>query len=317
MTERFIPTEEIARLVAGSYEAQIAGLTEAITSDRERLFGKGVQRVKVIATFKDRAVAMAEDGRFVNVRFEMSATGVPTLVEHEALAVRVIEEKDLPGFVHSQASKAVDACMSGDESRVQELIAGLLRVAPTRPAIAEDRIVESVRAELAEIRPWQKVYEQRLPRIQATLKGESLALLDQSKIEPKYRKIYDGSMLPLKVEGFRGLVQSDLNYLKERVTALYHLVSVSLSSAKRALQTKDLSEEESAKTFSTLAEDLLVDTKRLVHLVTEGAAQVHGVAEQGRLYDAIVARLPQQETAGMFVRIMAERLIAASKQGRA
>jgi hypothetical protein len=313
VTPRYVATEEISKLTAGSFENLTARVRTAVVADRKRLFGEDQSRLNVIATFPKRAIVASAAGNFVNVVFEETTSGTVMIVEHSSLTVPTIDESELPVFLRRQALKAVDALSIGNRSGARELVAGLLRAVPAKRPVVESTLLASIAGELQVEKPWQKILSARTAKIHTAI-GEAVSLLQKGKLEPKFGQLYSGSITGAKLEGYRDLVRNDLGYLKSRVSALADLVESSVTAAKPVVAAADLGKDEAASLFNSFAEDLLLDTKRLVQIVTEGIIHLGGVDSQGRLYDAIVNRLHQQEVAGRFVFEMAKRLTSASRQ---
>ncbi len=312
--ERFIPTEEIARLSKGSFEAQISTLGGVVTENKKALFGESVGEVKIVATFPGRCVVLSEGGQFVSVRYEPGANGSPRIVGHEKLTIPVVEGADATAYIRKEALKAVDAFMNGDVKGASELTHSVLQLSQrVGHGLNESKVLGMVEIEMKSGRPWQKIYKERLVRIRSTV-SDKIGLVESAKLDPKFARLYSGKEPADKLEGFRDLVQEDLRYLKDRVTALGDLVEASLESAKPVLASKDLSKEEAALTFRSFAEDLLHDVRRVAQIVNEGSKRFSKVESLGKLYDSIVMYLYPREVAGQFVREMSERLIAAGGQ---
>lgn len=312
MAETFVPVQEIRQLTAGSYETRISQLQKAVHKESKRLFGASGLKVEILATFEDRCVAVASNGKFVNAAYKM-VEGAAVLVAHESITIPLVAEADVPAFLESEAKRAVDAWLVGNKSESTSLLTALARCMPSKPAVEEKKVVEALQVELSTARPWQGVLKERSARIRSLVGAEALAALESAKLSEKYRHLAAGSIEEDKIEGFRGLVESDFGYLKDRVSRLCDLVDASLASSIPVLASRDLKEEESMRGFRSFAEDLLADTRRMLQIVSETTKTVRDVRNLGTIYDAIVSKHHDLEVAGTFVHEMAGRIVAEAK----
>jgi hypothetical protein len=308
---RFIPTQEMQRLTRGSYEQTISRLDEAVQETVESLFGEKID-THVLGTFPGYALVAAEDGRCLRLKFEESASGEIHFVQKEEVEVTSYAEDDLEDFLRTESEKVIELFNQGHQTEALDRLRGLSKYSDKWDSSenAED-MVETWMHTLNRNRPWKRLYEARRDKIHRSL-WDSLKSLEDSRLRPKFQRLYDGSSINEDLEGYRDLVVDDLVALHERINVLKQQVQGAYATIRvTAPRMEEAGEGETMTTFTAFSEDLLEDLSRINTISTEAPKQVSQVGLLGKLHDQLVERLFSMEVAGGFISQMATRLSAA------
>jgi len=298
----FIPTEEVRRLTRGSYEHLVARLEGILQEKADTLFEEKGCSAKLLGTFSGYALASSDSGKCLRIKYEESDKGRLHIVGSEPVEVKTVSEDDLHGFLRSESERVLRLYDRGSVTEAVTRLKGLVRqVGGWTPPDKEETVVESVLASLDRSRPWWGLYNERKDHI-LTYLGEDAG--SSVTLRPKFFKLYDGSMADKDLERYRDLVAEDLLVLQGKIQKLF----VQVESARATLADLPLTEDDTARTFSAFAEDLLEDLDRVARAASELPKQVRRVDSLGRLHDRLTTRLHDMGIASEFVSQMANRL---------
>ena len=307
---RFVPTEEMLRLTRGSYESLISSLDEAVQAQAESLFGSKVE-THVLGTFPGYAlVAAADDGRCLRVKYEQASGGGIHIVQTESIDVPSYDEENLDEFLQTESEKVLDLFRKGSVEEAEDRLRSLVTFTGKWTGPKAD-LTESWFEALHRGRPWLRLYEARKDRIHRAL-WDNLKALEDSRLRPKFQRLYDGSSIKEDLAGYRDLVVDEfgtlntrINELKQKIQGAYAAIRVTTPRMEEA------GEGDMMTTFTAFAEDLLEDLSRINTIATEAPEQVNRLDLLGRLYDQTVERFYKMEVAGGFISQMATRLSEA------
>lgn len=313
MNVQFVPTEEMQKLLKGSFEHVSSKVEHAIQKDKVRIFGEDAGAVKVLGTFPGYAVAAAAPGKFARVKFEEAQNGTVKITNHELLKVPVFTNENVSEFLMGEARSVVEDWNKGNLEAAIDRARGMLPFVQERIQQSEAQIVESIVLGIRADRPWKNLYAERADEIRKFVRSE-LAELDQAKLTPKFERLYSGEMEAAEVDGYRDLVQSDLSYIGDRIGALEGLIAATIESVEKISdKIAEGDDHDTLVTFLSFSEDLALDLQGLKSLVSEAVRQIGAVDALGRLYDALAEELYNYEVAGRFVEQMASKLIDSAK----
>ena len=227
-SDQFVPSSEVAKLVANSYEALHTRLAEAVQSERARIFGH-VDQAVLLGTFPSHAVVCSSDGRFAEVKYESTNTGSLKLLEHKILKVPTYTKDNLDSFVYDQAKAAVAGFLSGDKAGLTQRLSEMATLVGEKPKISEDEIANRLTMVIKEDRPWKKLFNEKRLEIKSNV-IDHITPLENARLSKKFERLYNGSTASDKLENFRDLVNEDFKYLTDRLIALTDLVSIALES---------------------------------------------------------------------------------------
>ena len=303
----FVPTQEVQKLLFGSYEHLIARVDEAVQEESSQLFGSNCE-AKTLGVFPGYAVVGNDSGKFVRVQFEDLQGKKLRLTGHESVEVPIVTESNLGSFVVEEAGRAVEEFLKGDTESAQARVRGLSFFIEENPESSEKALVESWIASVSSERPWRRLYKEQTQKIRKFLWGE-LTSLEENRLSPKFKKLYDGSTTDDELESFRETVESDLLYIAERADALAGVIAVAVEGTDGLLpQLADPEDDAVLTLFSTFAEDLVEDLRGVKHVASEASQNVGCVSCLAELHDNLATGLYDYEVAGRFIERMAVKL---------
>lgn len=311
---RFIPTEEVKRLTRGSYEHLISRLEKKIQESAEELFD-GDTSVHVLGTFPGYVLVASEDGRCVRVKYEGLDSGSVTIVKVEEVEVPSFSAENIDSFLRMQSKKVVEMFRKGQLEEGKEALRGLALHSNGWPEpIEEGSTTEALLKTINRARPWTRLFEARKDQISRSL-WDRLKEIEESRLRPSFRKLYDGSVDSGDLEKFRSLVEDRYQGLIKRLDDVAGLIRDAQTKMQAAAtDVERLGEAEALTTFSSFSEDLLEDVSRVTTIASRASKQVRRVDSLGRLYDVMAERLTNMELSSHFVSQLANRLTGAHQE---
>lgn len=300
ISNRYISTEEVRRLSVGSFEHLIARIEEAVRAEAVQLFGAKIES-SVTATFQGYAIVLAEDGRFVRVKYE-DKKGQIKILGHEPVKVESIAPDKLDSYLNSESQKAVDAFLAGDVSAAMTRLKSLVPFVENKTAPQDDRMVDAMVAFYRSDRPWRRVFTEKADTIRRLVLDE-VAAIHEDRLQVKFRPLYDGSVSGADLEKYRELVIENLQKIGERSGTLIEQVSV----AVRDVKAKKL-DDEAVVSLVAFGEDLIEDLNATRATVRGAAQRVRKIDCLGKLHDTFAEDFRDRELAGRFVMKMSQRL---------
>lgn len=312
MDTNLVSASDLRRLTFGSYEQKIVQLKDSILAGVSEQIKVDAAKLSLIATFPDRAVVEGPNSSFYNVKLESSDDGSVHVVGVEKEKVEVIEPSRMGQWIESEVERAVDAWMKGDVSRARETLEGVLPHVPSTSEGDEAQVLVTVESKLSTpYRPWRRLYEERKSNIHRFVVNHFEAL-EATKLAPKYRKLYDGSIHESKLGGYEEIVENDLAIVMARYLKLSVDTTAAVDRARATAQKVAGSGDSSIQLYSGFAEDLVHDLAGVVRLAERATTRVGSVSGRGRLRDALAENLHQYEVASRFVVEVADRLTKAA-----
>jgi hypothetical protein len=310
---RFIPTAEVKRLTRGSYEHIIVQLEEKIRESAEELFDADTA-IHILGTFPGYVLVATEEGTCARVRYEGLDSGGVKIVKVEEVKVPSYSVENVDEFLRSESERVVELFRKGEINRAAEGLRGLALHSEGWPSPRQEETVEALLKMVSTERPWTRLFEARKDQIQKALWG-SLRRIEEARLRPRFRKLYDGSVGTGEFERFRDLVEDRFRVLDARLDAFAgHVREAQVKMQAAAKEVERLGEGEALTTFAAFTEDLLEDVSRITKIAIKSSKQVRRVDSLGRLHDAIVERFSDMEIAGHFVSQLANRLSGAHQE---
>jgi hypothetical protein len=312
LTDLFIPAIELGRVTEGSYEQLISKLQEELSASSERLFGKKCS-IELISTFPGYAIAMAEDGGSVRVKFEKTNDGYPKIVSHEPYDLRNFV-KDPTAYLEETSRKIVDALFEGDSNKASALTMEMLPLVEEKETLVPSDLVDVVSARFDQICAWKKAYEENLSAIHATV-GADLGLVEQGRVEPKFRKLYDGSIPVEERTNYEELVNSDLISITERYEEVYKRINSVVHGMPKATIASErfsqfaTSSNDNERALAGFALDLEEDVKQIVKVLREVRSATSDVSSCGNIHDIAARALYRYDIAARYIEIATNKLL--------
>jgi hypothetical protein len=300
ISNRYIPTEEVRRLTIGSYEHLIARIDEAVRSDAARLFGAKIE-AHVVGTFSGYAIVLAEDGRFLRIKYD-EVKGSVRVVGHEMLKVASYSPDELGSYLKSESQRAVDSLLRGNVEEALSRLKGLTRFVERRPTHDEPQIVEAMATFYRSDRLWRRVFQEKADHIRRMVLDEITAI-HEDRLQVKFRSLYDGSVSATDLESYRELVIENLNQIGERTDNLLRQVT---DAAREAKGRKD--GEAVVTSLFAFADDLVEDLRSVKKTASESTRQLTRVDCLGKFHDTLAEGFRDRELASRFVIKMSKRL---------
>lgn len=300
ISNRYISTEEVRRLSVGSFEHLIARIEEAVRASAEQLFGAKIES-SVTATFQGYAIVLAEDGRFVRVKYE-DKKGQIKILGHEPVKVETFEPGKLDGYLKSESGKAVEAFLKGDVAGALSRLKGLVPFVESKTAPQDDRIVEAMVAFYRSDRPWRQVFIEKADTIRRLVLDE-VAAIHEDRLQVKFRSLYDGSVNEADLEKYRELVIENLQKIGARANTLIEQVSGAVRDAKA----KKL-DDAAVVSLIAFGDDLIEDLNATRATVRGASQRIGRIDCLGKLHDSFAEDFRDRELAGRFVMKMSQRL---------
>jgi len=304
----FVPSDEVRKLLYGSFEHLVSRVEEAVQKEKAKFFGEDCGAVQTLGVFPGHAIVGTNDGRFVRIKFEDAQGRKLRIVSHEAVEVPVVTNKNLPEYIQQQARQIVEDILN---RRSDSAYARLSRLAPLvseKVAASEKEITEGLISHYAAERPWKRLYKEQVQKIRKFLWGE-LTALEDSRLTVKYKSLYDGSTDDEKLESFRSTVVKDLAFVAERAGELAALVSAANESVNNVSpKLQDPEDDATVSMFGSFSEDLADDLREMSAAAMEASKNIGCVNCLAELYDNFATMLYDYEVAGRFVERMAAKL---------
>lgn len=302
MIDRFFPTEEVRSLTVGSFEQLVVRVDEAIRSSVAEIFGESIA-VELAGTFHGYAIVLAEDGRGARVKWE-DDKGVIKLVHHELIQIRSFRQDDVGDYLKTEAKKAVRSLAKGDVAAAMERIKALL---PFVQKIPTDRpeAVEALISLHAGDRLWKRLFVEKADVIRR-MTLDDLKALQEDRLLPKFRSLYDGKVAASDLENYREVVIENLHNVSTRADNLATQVSTAVGNAKQ--KTVDEKHSSVVTSLFAFADDLRHDLCSVGKTANEAVRLTKNITSLGRLHDALATDFHDREVAGRFVTKMCERL---------
>ncbi len=310
-TEKFfVPREEILKLTSNSFEHRVVRIETALLAEKARLFEDAVPQI--LGTFEGRVMVLTDAGKCFAVSYEEGVNGVPHFLKSELVEAAVYPRSALPSFLRKEAQRAVDLYIKGDVVESAAKISLLAKMVDDTAVYDDTKIVDSFIANITSSRAWKKVLEAKSGADIKSLLGESFEQLQSAQLQPKFSKLYDGSLVGEELEKYRNLVSSDLGSLNERLTSLLTTTLKTFGQLRDVVAKLPVEAKSTGTEFSAFAEDLVDDLHQAVQAFAETRQGVDAVGSLGRLFDAVVEELYRYEVAGGLVETFTRELSQSS-----
>lgn len=293
---KLVPSAEVRRLRAGSYEQKIERVAAAV----QEHFGE--TPAHVVATREDEAVVLLGE-QFMLVSFANGA-----VLGHEPIEVEVLDEADQHRVLQREVADIVGLYLGGARDKAAERLTELAPMVRIRGAAQPDKIVETLEWMVNADRFWTGAYKEREEAICAFL-DEPAQTLEEARLHPVFRKLYDGLIKRGNLDGYTDLVDDDLAMVTARLEAVYESVSEAVESLSEA-PADSSGGEDVLPMFEGFATDLLDDLRSIREMGRTAVRRIADVRTRGKLRDLMAEALHSREVAGRFVVAVADRLIA-------
>jgi hypothetical protein len=307
----FVPREEILKLTSNSFEARTVRIEGALKEEKKRLF-EGAEP-QLLGTFEGHAVVLTDAGKMFKVYVSESVTGSVHLMKAEPIQAPVYPREAMPTFLRKEARAITDLFLKGLVSEANRRAALLVKLVDENTVYDDQKIVDPLITSVVSSRAWKQALEQKEEAELKQLLGESFDKIEANKLQPKFSKLYDGSLSSPDLEQYRGLVNEDVGHLMGRLEAVHKQALNSIGILREFSETVNDSQRETVAAFVSFVEDLAEDTRQVKKTLSEVLQGVEGLGALGRLFDTLAEELLRYEIAGSFAVQMTTRLAQASR----
>lgn len=218
------------------------------------------------------------------------------IVSHEPYTFQSVSPKDPKAFVESRSQEIVNALLEGDDGRAYLRAKEVLPLVEDQKAAAPADFVCLVTDQLDRKCAWKTAYEENIGQIHKRL-GSELGLADQSRVEAKFQKLYDGSIPVEQRTGYSDLVRSDLIGVIESFEKIRNRVNA-LSERFSDLAT---STQEAERSLAGFALDFEEDIQRTSKMLREAEGHVLDVSARGQLHDVASKAMYRYDVASRYI----------------
>lgn len=298
----FVPSIELAEALAGSFQVTTVRVAAALKEEAPRLFAK--RTAQLLGVFPDSILVLVGEGEVLRVRYAMSEAGEVHFTGTSDVALTVVTEKNLQRYVRNEARVAADLFMRGLVDQANARIAALAPLVDQAGVMSDGDILKSF-AEGRTDRLWKTTLSARAEKVKLFLGEDKLP----PPLQPKFGRLYDGSTAPSEMDGFKALVQDDIEHLVSRLSAVEATASAALQSI-RLVREQAIREggEEAISSLEEFASDLLADVVKVKEFVVEAVAEFGSVDRIAKVFDSIASEVTSFEVASAFVAKTVTRL---------
>lgn len=145
MAKKLVDADFLAKLLEGSFEVSMDRVDDVVAAHPELFGGEGIE-IRTIGTFDAHAIVMNEAGEFFRAEFGLDDDGDFAIGEVERIAVPVKEASQLGEDTRTEAHRAVDAMMAGDDDEASKRVGSLFTLVSSGVRLTaegvEDDLVE-------------------------------------------------------------------------------------------------------------------------------------------------------------------------------
>lgn len=288
----FIPEEELSALLDGSFQQLTASFAEAVKSD-SALFGD--KPVHLLGVFADYGLVLSEEGLLYKAPYEKTAEGDVRIIDAVPHTATVVTEANVRKYVQAEAQAAADLFIKGHVSRAQEKISAISSLVDAASSRSDEELLQLFSESRAEARLWKTTVEDSKEELFSYL-GEDYAA---SPLQPKFRKLTDGTVNAEELPKYKTLVQDDVSHLVSRLDVVAEQAKAALLAAS-AHSEEVGQEDETIESLKKFSSDLLADVSQVRDFVAEATEEFTRIDLIAQLFDSIAAEVASFEVAGSF-----------------
>jgi hypothetical protein len=298
----FVPSIELAQLLAGSFQDTTARITSALRTEASNLFAG--QSAQLLGVFPSFVVALVGEAELVRVKYALSESGEVYFTGTSDIDLTVVTEKNLHRFIRQEARAAADLFLRGLVDQANEKIVALAPLVDQASSVTDEDILKSF-AESREGLLWKTTLSERADKVQKFLGEDKLP----APLSAKFKRLYDGSTAKAEMDTFKALVQDDVAHLISRLSAVEASTTSALH-AIRLVRERAIQEggEEAITSLEAFASDLLSDVTQVREFVVEAVAEFGSVDRIAKVFDSVASEVTSFEVAGAFVAKTVARL---------
>lgn len=303
MSPPMIPAKLVQKLVAGSYENLAVRLTSILSRSSKDFFGEDC-RIRVIGTFKNKAVVVSNTGKFANIFYESASNGEIVVVGKELIEMPVLNTKSgMISFLEKEADHGVGFFMEGATSEMQSVVLDLMRT--LKDSSADDELAHLHTEGILQDRPWRHFLANNIDSL-------GVATIDQH--ESKFISLTGKTLTETDQAAYRSLITKDLSELTSSFTELHTKIQGSVAELTKLIDTDpELLKNESIIGLKELSVDLMEHITETQHSITGSVGTIGSISALGELYDTCSLELTRRTTVGNYISQAITGLVSGTK----
>lgn len=310
-TEKLVDGDFLGRLLAGSYEATMGAVEEAV-ADHPQLFGSEDDAgVRVIGTYPDHALVVNRDGTFYRCEWTVEGDEVQ-LQNIKQIDVPVYEADVRASTVRKTVNEAVDAMLECDsdvaEEKLKELLTYVTNGIPMTAESVEFLFTEN--RERFQDAEWAQAVRDREAEFRSFLGAEALRL---SYPKPRFEHLTGESIEESAAEQRKSDIVESIEGVREFLGRLAGQVTLARQVTEEYRVRGGSAEDGLATTdFVQFASSFAEDLDGMISIVEDALA----VSEDGcakclaRLHDGIAEQMREWAIAAAVAEKLARRFEA-------
>lgn len=304
-TEKLVDADFLGRLLAGSMEAKLGAVDEAVSASASLFGGDEDVRVETVATFTDHTIVANSEGEFYRCEWRMTEDGIE-LGEVKPIDVPVFESNRLTLQARNKSREVVEAMLSGDPG-LDEKLGDLAQLAFSGPRLTAEGVEDYWSEQVFTESDWFVATREQESAMRAFI-GAEVNRLDVPK--PYFGEMIEADLTESQEEGHRASVLSKLTRLAGATAKLADRIELA-AEIDESYEVRG-GGAMAATEFVEFVESYTDDLEVLGNVISDAAA----LAEDGcvkclaRLHDAVAGQMYEWALAGAFIEKLARRFEA-------
>lgn len=298
--EKLVPTAVIRELTHGSFEHLSLKIDDAIAENASLFVGGSGIEVARIATFTDRVIVGASDGRVFSAPY-IEEVGDIRIGHPEQIDVPVVDNSNAGEYINRFMMDVVNSLLTGKPDAQKESIVALMNLQESTGSTEELKDLTTLVSEIvAAVPAWKAAFRENIDAVMAHINPPS-----DPPIEVKYRPLYDGSLPEEKFPAYLEPAKRDLAVITSRLSTLEDKVTAVYSNL---VGEKTVSEAQAE--FALFSEGVLQEVHDLREHARIAIENEQCAMCVGQIHDVLAESLPDYEIATSFIEKMAPRFAA-------
>jgi hypothetical protein len=301
-----VDADFLGRLLAGSMEARVGAVEEAIQASSALFGGDDDTKVQLIATYESHAIVANNKGDFFKVSWEMNESGSVSLEEAKEIDVPVYEASQLTSQAREKSIEVVEA-MLGGANDTTDRVRDLVGLAFGGPRLTAEGVEDHWGKRSFVESDWHKATKVEESRMRGFI-GAELNRLNVPK--PKFEAMIESDLTEDQEEGHRGNVLRSLENLSKYVVGLGDrlVLATTIDEGCEVVGGDSMA----AADFASFVDSFVEDYEDLTGTISDAIA----VSEDGcvkclaRLHDGVAGQMYEWALAAAFIEKLARRFKA-------
>jgi len=299
MSEKFVESDLISRLLEGSFEKAIGEVHRTVMEHRDQFGGADVQ-VEVIGTYPSHAIVLNEGGEFFRVAYSLDEEkGSIALGVSERLDIPLRSVTDMGREVRERATAAVEAMLSGGDASAD--MTELLSLYCGGMKLTAEGVEEATKRQIETKHPWLVSMEKNRNGIE---KFVGVDLKPEELPKSKFGTLIESTSIPSDdEESYRVLIREGLRAARSTLEGLELAMAGAIGlDIAEAVKVRGEEKLEEVQDFIGFTSQVKVDIAEVVNLVEDALSVVEdgSVHSLARTHDMIADQILPMALAAKF-----------------